>query len=51
MSGATLYTAYQKRLKELNAVDFGDLLMENIRLFIENPDILAPSRALRLHPG
>ena len=38
--GATLYTAYQKRLKELNAVDFGDLLMENIRLFTEHPDIL-----------
>jgi DNA helicase-2/ATP-dependent DNA helicase PcrA len=38
--GAELYTAYQKRLKELNAVDFGDLLMENIRLFIEHPEIL-----------
>src|SRR5215470_266088 len=35
-----LYAAYQKRLKELNAVDFGDLLLENLRLFQENPDIL-----------
>jgi DNA helicase-2/ATP-dependent DNA helicase PcrA len=38
--GAELYEAYQKRLKELNAVDFGDLLLENIRLFIEHPEIL-----------
>jgi DNA helicase-2/ATP-dependent DNA helicase PcrA len=35
-----LYTAYQTRLKELNAVDFGDLLLENIRLFMEHPDVL-----------
>jgi DNA helicase II / ATP-dependent DNA helicase PcrA len=35
-----LYAAYQKRLKELNAADFGDLLLENIRLFQENPDVL-----------
>src|SRR3974390_1882144 len=27
-----LYEAYQERLKTLNAVDFGDLLLENIRL-------------------
>ncbi len=39
--GADLYAQYQKRLKELNAADFGDLLMENIRLFIEHPDVLA----------
>ncbi|MFO1171234.1 MAG: UvrD-helicase domain-containing protein [Hyphomicrobiaceae bacterium] len=38
--GAALYAAYQKRLKELNAVDFGDLLMECIRLFQENRDVL-----------
>jgi DNA helicase-2/ATP-dependent DNA helicase PcrA len=35
-----LYTAYQTRLKELNAVDFGDLLLENIRLFMEHQDVL-----------
>jgi DNA helicase-2/ATP-dependent DNA helicase PcrA len=35
-----LYAAYQKRLKELNAVDFGDLLLENLRLFQEHPDVL-----------
>jgi DNA helicase II / ATP-dependent DNA helicase PcrA len=35
-----LYAAYQKRLKELNAADFGDLLLENLRLFQENSDVL-----------
>ena len=39
--GATLYAAYQKRLKELNAADFGDLLLEGLRLFLQNPDVLA----------
>ncbi|XSG82894.1 MAG: ATP-dependent helicase [Methyloligella sp. ZOD6] len=39
--GAELYAAYQKRLKELNVVDFGDLLLENLRLFQEHPDVLA----------
>ena len=38
--GIELYAAYQKRLKELNAADFGDLLLENLRLFRENPDVL-----------
>ena len=39
--GAALYAAYQKRLKELNAADFGDLLLEVLRLFLDNPDVLA----------
>ncbi|MCV0369022.1 UvrD-helicase domain-containing protein [Filomicrobium sp.] len=39
--GRELYAAYQRRLKELNAADFGDLLLESLRLFMENPDILA----------
>jgi DNA helicase-2/ATP-dependent DNA helicase PcrA len=38
--GKKLYTAYQQRLKTLNAADFGDLLLENIRLFRENAEIL-----------
>lgn len=38
--GKPLYAAYQARLKELNAVDFGDLLLEMNRLFIEHPDVL-----------
>ena len=39
--GAELYAAYQARLKALNAVDFGDLLLESLRLFRERPEILA----------
>jgi DNA helicase II / ATP-dependent DNA helicase PcrA len=39
--GRELYAAYQHRLKELNAADFGDLLLENLRLFQEHPDVLA----------
>src|SRR2546425_5886665 len=38
--GKKLYTAYQERLKVLNAADFGDLLIENIRLFREQPEVL-----------
>ncbi len=39
--GRKLYAQYQERLKILNAADFGDLMMECIRLFQENPDVLA----------
>ncbi|MGJ0507176.1 MAG: ATP-dependent helicase [Methylocystis sp.] len=39
--GAQLYTLYQERLKILNAVDFGDLLLESLRLFREHADVLA----------
>ncbi len=39
--GGELYADYQQRLKELNAVDFGDLLLECLRLFQEHPDVLA----------
>jgi DNA helicase-2/ATP-dependent DNA helicase PcrA len=39
--GGQLYAAYQRRLKELNAADFGDLLLETLRLFTEHPDVLA----------
>ena len=39
--GRDLYALYQQRLKELNAADFGDLLLENLRLFQEHPDVLA----------
>jgi DNA helicase II / ATP-dependent DNA helicase PcrA len=38
--GQILYTLYQERLKILNAADFGDLLLECLRLFRENPDVL-----------
>jgi DNA helicase-2/ATP-dependent DNA helicase PcrA len=39
--GKALYQAYQERLKVLNAADFGDLLLECIRLFKENAEVLA----------
>ncbi len=38
--GRELYTAYQNRLKTLNACDFGDLLLHPISIFRRNPDIL-----------
>jgi DNA helicase-2/ATP-dependent DNA helicase PcrA len=38
--GKKLYAAFQDRLKVLNAADFGDLLLECIRLFRENPEVL-----------
>src|SRR5690242_15178113 len=38
--GKKLYLAYQERLKTLNAADFGDLLLECIRLFRQNADVL-----------
>jgi DNA helicase II / ATP-dependent DNA helicase PcrA len=38
--GAALYKLYQERLKILNAADFGDLLLESVRLFRENPEVL-----------
>ncbi len=39
--GVDLYAAYQARLKTLNAVDFGDLLLHVVRIFQEFPDVLA----------
>ncbi|RFB79589.1 ATP-dependent helicase [Methylovirgula sp. 4M-Z18] len=39
--GAKLYADYQARLKVLNAADFGDLLLEGLRLLREYPDVLA----------
>ncbi|MDB5595991.1 MAG: UvrD/REP helicase [Hyphomicrobiales bacterium] len=38
--GGHLYKMYQDRLKALNAADFGDLLLEAVRLFRENADVL-----------
>ncbi len=36
-----LYHAYQARLQTLNACDFGDLLLHNLTLFQQDPDVLA----------
>lgn len=39
--GGKLYAAYQDRLRTLNAVDFGDLLLHCLTLFREHADVLA----------
>jgi DNA helicase-2/ATP-dependent DNA helicase PcrA len=39
--GPALYAQYQQRLKTLNAVDFGDLLLHVIEIFQKNDDLLA----------
>jgi DNA helicase II / ATP-dependent DNA helicase PcrA len=38
--GLKLYADFQARLKVLNAADFGDLLLETIRIFREHPEVL-----------
>jgi DNA helicase II / ATP-dependent DNA helicase PcrA len=38
--GKKLYADYQARLKTVNAADFGDLLLEVLRIFQEHPDVL-----------
>ena len=38
--GGQLYGEYQQRLKVVNAADFGDLLLEPLRIFQEHPDVL-----------
>jgi len=38
--GRELYKSYQTRLTQLNACDFGDLLLHNITIFTQHPDIL-----------
>jgi DNA helicase-2/ATP-dependent DNA helicase PcrA len=43
--GKKLYIAFQERLKVLNAADFGDLLLECIRLFREQPEVLRQYQA------
>ena len=35
-----IYGDYQERLASLNACDFGDLLLHNLALFQQNPDVL-----------
>ncbi|MEO9576192.1 MAG: UvrD-helicase domain-containing protein [Tateyamaria sp.] len=39
--GVELYAQYQARLKELNACDFGDLLLHMVTIFQDHPDVLA----------
>ncbi|PYE82351.1 ATP-dependent helicase [Pseudoroseicyclus aestuarii] len=42
--GVRLYAAYQARLRELNAADFGDLLLHMLTIFTQNEDVLAQYR-------
>ncbi|MEL6955747.1 MAG: UvrD-helicase domain-containing protein, partial [Pseudomonadota bacterium] len=39
--GISCYETYQARLRVLNACDFGDLLIHNITIFQQNPDLLS----------
>ena len=39
--GIDLYAAYQRRLRDLNAVDFGDILLHMVTIFQKHPDVLA----------
>ena len=38
--GVELYAQYQRRLKDLNATDFGDLLLHVVTIFQKHPDVL-----------
>ncbi|MDT7933743.1 MAG: UvrD-helicase domain-containing protein [Sphingomonadaceae bacterium] len=38
--GAKLYARYQQRLSALNACDFGDLLLHNLTILTQHPDVL-----------
>ncbi|WP_138468463.1 ATP-dependent helicase [Poseidonocella sp. HB161398] len=38
--GIELYAAYQQRLKDLNACDFGDLLLHVVTIFQQHSDVL-----------
>ena len=37
---ANVYTLYQKRLKDNNAIDFDDIINYTIKILMENPDVL-----------
>lgn len=37
---SSLYTLYQSKLLEANAMDFDDIIMFTVKLFRENPDVL-----------
>ncbi len=39
-----IYALYQERLQQSNALDFGDLLMQVVRLFEQHPDVLEKYR-------
>ncbi len=51
-SALAVYGAYQQRLRELNAADFGDLPLHMTELLRTRPEVLAQyHRDVPLHPG
>jgi len=48
---AEVFSAYERRMRELGAVDFSDLLLKAVELFEEHPDVLerVRTRARFLH--
>jgi DNA helicase-2/ATP-dependent DNA helicase PcrA len=38
--GQAMYRLYQERLRTLNACDFGDLLLHNLTIFTQHPEVL-----------
>jgi len=44
-----IYRRYQERLRRANACDFGDLILQTIRLFEGNPDVLERYRKRFAH--
>ncbi len=45
----SIYSLYQRKLREMNALDFGDLICEPIRLFKQHPQILESYQNRFLH--
>ena len=41
IKGKKIYRTYQDRLMTLNVVDYGDLLLQNINIFRNNPEVLS----------
>jgi DNA helicase-2/ATP-dependent DNA helicase PcrA len=41
MKAVQVYAAYQERLRKCNALDFGDLVMQTVRLLEKSPEVLA----------
>jgi len=46
---AKVYELYQQRLKEINALDFDDIIMKTVQLFKEFPDVLSYYQKRFLH--
>jgi len=47
---ARVYELYQKKLKQNNALDFDDIIMLTIKLFLDNPEVLNYYQRKRVAP-